>query len=75
MAGGYFGSDAYSETALAFSEGAVDLVKKVLARQQVRESSYECKNPECGEDIPEARRQAVPGVQFCVSCASKIQRR
>ena len=23
---------------------------------------------ECGDEIPERRRQAVPGVQFCVSC-------
>lgn len=23
---------------------------------------------ECGEEIPEARRQAVPGVELCVLC-------
>jgi len=29
-------------------------------------SAYYCL--ECGEPIPEERRQAVPGVQFCVEC-------
>ena len=23
---------------------------------------------ECGEDIPEGRRQAIPGVRLCVAC-------
>ena len=25
---------------------------------------------ECGEPIPEARRQAVPGVRLCITCQS-----
>lgn len=29
-------------------------------------SATVCK--ECGEDIPEGRRRAVPGVKFCVDC-------
>lgn len=28
----------------------------------------------CGEDIPEARREAVPGVQTCVECQSDLER-
>lgn len=31
-------------------------------------SAKEC---ECGEDIPEGRRQAIPGVQLCVGCAER----
>ena len=27
---------------------------------------------ECGEPIPEARRQALKGVKFCVNCQSKL---
>lgn len=27
---------------------------------------------ECGERIPDARRKAVPGVKFCVSCAQEL---
>jgi len=74
MAGGYFNSDAYSESALAYAEGAVDVVRSVLAKQQSRESALVCKNPDCDEDIPEGRRRAVPGVQFCVNCASQYRR-
>ncbi len=29
---------------------------------------------ECGEDIPEARRQALPGVRTCVACQSERDR-
>ena len=74
MAGGYFTSDSYSETALAFAEGAVDIVRSELARQQTRESALVCRNSDCGEDITEGRRRAVPGVQFCIDCASKFRR-
>lgn len=28
----------------------------------------------CGDPIPEARRQAVPGVQTCVDCQTLIER-
>jgi phage/conjugal plasmid C-4 type zinc finger protein, traR family len=42
-----------------------------LARQADRAaqnypSAYECE--ECGEPIPEARRQAVPGCRLCIDC-------
>lgn len=29
---------------------------------------------QCGEQIPEARRIALPGVQLCVDCQSKTER-
>ena len=29
---------------------------------------------ECGEPIPEARRQAVPGVHLCIACQSEADR-
>lgn len=34
-------------------------------------SALEC---ECGDEIPEARRQAVPGVQRCVFCQEVFER-
>lgn len=42
-----------------------------LARQADRAeqnypSAFECE--ECGEPIPEARRQAVPGCRLCIDC-------
>ncbi|WP_459677170.1 TraR/DksA C4-type zinc finger protein [Acidisoma sp. 7E03] len=30
-----------------------------------------CRN--CGEDIPEARRQAVPGARLCVECQAAAE--
>jgi phage/conjugal plasmid C-4 type zinc finger TraR family protein len=30
---------------------------------------------ECGEEIPEGRRQAVPGVRFCVDCQQAHDRK
>ena len=30
---------------------------------------------ECGEEIPEARRRAMPGVRTCVACQSERDRR
>ncbi len=32
-------------------------------------SATEC---ECGEEIQEGRRQAIPGVQLCVGCAERV---
>lgn len=29
---------------------------------------------ECGEEIPEGRRQAVPGVRLCVECQEKADK-
>ena len=34
------------------------------------ESLSEC--AECGDEIPEGRRVAVPGVQHCVQCAEHL---
>lgn len=33
-----------------------------------KRSSKWCKGPACGERIPDERRRAVPGVEFCVEC-------
>lgn len=30
---------------------------------------------DCGNVIPEGRRRAIPGVQFCVECQADIERR
>lgn len=37
------------------------------------ESAHEC--DECGDPIPEARRQAVPGVRLCLACQAERDRR
>jgi len=33
------------------------------------ESAHEC--GDCGSEIPEARRKAVPGCQLCIECQSR----
>ena len=45
-----------------------DAVKHARARMPAGESKTHC--VECGEQIPEARRCAVPGVRTCVECQS-----
>ncbi len=34
-------------------------------------SAYRC--DECGDAIPEARRQAVPGTEHCAQCQSALE--
>lgn len=34
-----------------------------------------CKQAGCGERIPDERRRAVPGVEFCVECQSVIEKK
>ena len=52
---------------------AVAGVRRKLEEQAARPSAEECE--ECGDEIPEARRLAVPGVQFCVFCQEKHERK
>ncbi|WP_255418664.1 TraR/DksA C4-type zinc finger protein [Paracoccus sp. JM45] len=48
---------------------AVARARQNAARQTARGNSAEfC--ADCDEPIPQARRQAVPGVKLCVSCQS-----
>ena len=52
---------------------AIANVRRELEKQAAKPSAEECE--ECGDEIPEARRLAVPGVQFCVFCQEKHERR
>jgi phage/conjugal plasmid C-4 type zinc finger TraR family protein len=51
---------------------ALDAVRQKLAKQRSQPSYSHC--DACGEDIPEARRIAVPGVTMCIYCQSKSER-
>ncbi|PAV48483.1 hypothetical protein CK486_08520 [Pseudomonas sp. HAR-UPW-AIA-41] len=37
------------------------------------ESALECES--CGDEIPQARREAVPGCQTCIECQALRERR
>ena len=45
-----------------------DAVMAARARMPSGEALLYC--AECGEDIPEARRKALPGVRTCIACQS-----
>jgi phage/conjugal plasmid C-4 type zinc finger TraR family protein len=63
MATGWAKDGAVQEQIDASVEDAVNRARSEMARG---ESLRECE--ECGEAIPEARRQAVPGVRHCIAC-------
>ena len=67
MAGGWSRDGAVQEQIDASVRDAVELARSQLPQG---ESLRECE--ECGESIPEARRQAVPGVRRCVTCQSEV---
>lgn len=50
------------------------LCLRISQRQQntLSESALECV---CGADIPNERRIAVPGVQRCIDCQTRTERR
>jgi phage/conjugal plasmid C-4 type zinc finger TraR family protein len=45
-----------------------------LARSRLPNGPGEIYCQECGEEIPEARRLAMPGARLCVSCQSDRER-
>lgn len=57
---------------LHINMNAVAEVQKKLAKQRLIPSAEFCED--CGADIPELRRQAIPGVQLCVDCQSRSER-
>jgi phage/conjugal plasmid C-4 type zinc finger TraR family protein len=46
-----------------------DAVKRARAQLPSGPSLEQCE--ECGEPIPQARREAVPGVRLCVACQAE----
>lgn len=69
MAGGWAPDGAEQEQIEASLEDALALVRQHLP---AGESAREC--AECGEPIPEARRQALPGVQLCITCQEEADK-
>jgi phage/conjugal plasmid C-4 type zinc finger TraR family protein len=51
----------------------MDGVLRARAHLPVGEAETHC--IECGEEIPEARRKALPGVKTCIECQSARDRR
>ncbi|MDB5481718.1 MAG: DksA/TraR family C4-type zinc finger protein [Caulobacteraceae bacterium] len=51
----------------------VDGVSRARARLPTGEGETHC--VECGDEIPQPRRHALPGVRTCISCQSARDRR
>jgi len=68
MAGGWAHDGAVQDQIDASVEDAVALARSRLASG---ESLTHCE--ECDSPIPEARRKAIPGIQLCVRCQSKLE--
>ena len=67
MAGGFAKDGAVQDQIDASIEDAVERARSRLPRG---ESLRHCE--ECGNAIPEPRRQAVPGVRLCVGCQEAV---
>ncbi len=67
MAGGFAKDGAVQDQIDATVEDAVKRVRDQLAQG---ESLTHC--DECNKPIPEARREAVPGVRLCVPCQAVL---
>ena len=66
MAGGWTRDGAVGEQIEASIQD--ELARLKARRAPAGESATRC--AECEEPIPEARREAVPGVKLCIECAT-----
>ena len=69
MAGGWARDGAVEQQ---IEDSLRDAVAAARARMPAGESEPWC--VECGEEIPERRRQALPGVRTCVACQAERDR-
>lgn len=67
MAGGFAKDGAVQDQIDATIEDAVKHARDQLPRGESLKNCEECDAP-----IPEARREAVPGVHLCIKCQSEI---
>ncbi len=70
MAVGWSSDGGVQDQIDATVESAVQLAK---SRIPSGESLTHCE--ECEEEIPEARRNALPGVRYCVKCQSRLEKK
>ncbi|GIU17081.1 MULTISPECIES: DksA/TraR family C4-type zinc finger protein [Shewanella] len=67
MAGGWARDGAVQDQ---IDNSVADGVAHIRSELSLGTSLFFCE--ECGAPIPEARRQAIQGVRFCVSCQSEL---
>lgn len=59
--------------ALHLNMNAWSAHREKMAQQKDKPSLAECE--QCGEDIPEARRNAVTGCTTCITCQTILEKR
>ena len=64
--------DRASEREQCDRDLAIEHERGHYARNWEVDSATECAG--CGAQIPEARREAIPGVQLCVECQAEAER-
>lgn len=69
MAGGWSRDGAVQDQIDASVEDAVSLAR---SRLNHGESLTHCE--ECDAEIPQARREAVPGVRYCINCQTEFDK-
>jgi phage/conjugal plasmid C-4 type zinc finger TraR family protein len=69
MAGGWARDGAVEQQ---IEDSVKDAVAAARARLPAGESEPWC--VECGEEVPERRRAALPGVRTCVACQAALDR-
>ena len=69
MATGWAGDNAVNEQIDATVKDGVDRIRNRLPKGPSLEACEEC-----GATIPEARREALPGVRLCVPCQEALDR-
>lgn len=67
---GYGGPDDHNANIDAVRDNAVDVARANLPNPNTPSAEY-CMDDDCGEEIPEGRRNALPGIQYCVQCSDK----
>ncbi len=67
MAGGWSRDGAVQDQIDASVD---DAVRRARSRLPQGRSLSHCE--ECGESIPKARREAVPGVRYCIVCQESV---
>lgn len=47
--------------------------RRAIMGLPVAPSAKYCTDPNCGDEIPEARRAAIPGVLYCAECQERLE--
>ncbi len=52
----------------------VETQRRAIMTLPMAPSAKYCTDPHCGDEIPEERRIATPGVLFCTECQARRER-